>query len=92
MRTGDNTFAALHGESVWTRRAGHPDEQPIFDEAMTGMTNAVNAAVASSYDWSRLGTVVDVGGGHGALLAAVLSRHSSVRARGWELLRLGAGG
>lgn len=79
VRSGDNTFAALHGESVWQWRAKHPEEQPIFNEAMTGMTNAVNAAVAASYEWSRFAMVADVGGGHGALLAAVLSRHPAVR-------------
>ena len=42
---------------------------------MTSLSETVADAVAASYDFSRLAHVVDVGGGHGALLAAVLRAH-----------------
>jgi hypothetical protein len=35
--------------------------------------------LVSGVDWSRFGTVVDVGGGHGTLLAAILTAHPGVR-------------
>jgi hypothetical protein len=78
IRTGESAFALVHGESVWEYLAKRPDEQRIFDEAMTALSQAVADVVADAYDFGRFGTVVDVGGGHGMLLAAVLSRYPSV--------------
>jgi hypothetical protein len=78
VRTGENAFLRVHGEPVWEYRARLPQEQEIFDRAMASFAGAVGEAVAASYDFGG-GTVVDVGGGSGTLLAAVLDRHPSVR-------------
>ena len=43
--------------------------------AMTGWTTQLAGAVVDAYDFSPFGTVVDVGGGYGTLLAAILRRH-----------------
>jgi SAM-dependent methyltransferase len=75
VRTGENSFAALHGTSIWRYRAEHPEDQEIFDHAMTSLSAAVGRAVVDAYDFGGFTTVVDVGGGRGALLAAVLARH-----------------
>ena len=78
IRTGENAFSAVHGESVWDYLAKRPDEQKVFDEAMTALSQAVADDVVDAYDFGRFGTVVDVGGGRGMLLAAVLGRYPSV--------------
>ena len=79
VRTGENAFRAVHGMDVWEYRAQHPEEGAIFDAAMTGFSRRVNAAVAVAHDFSGYGVIVDVGGGHGALLAGILARHPGVR-------------
>lgn len=79
VRTGENAFRAVHGTDVWTYRRERPEEAEIFDRAMTSLTARVNAAVTEAHDFGRYGTVVDVGGGRGALLAAILERHPGVR-------------
>jgi hypothetical protein len=79
IRTGDTAFSILHGEPVWEYRARHPDEQDAFDAAMTSMADAVSSAVVAAYDFSRYGTVVDVGGGHGRLLLGILERYPTVK-------------
>lgn len=79
VRTGENAFTALHGESIWAYRVQRPDELAIFDRAMTALSVAVAAAVADAYDFARFSTVVDVGGGHGGLLTAILTRYPSLR-------------
>jgi hypothetical protein len=79
VRAGENSFRALHGTDVWEWRADHPEESAIFDEAMRSLTDGVNAAVLAAYDFGRFGTVVDVGGGNGALLAALLAAHPHLR-------------
>lgn len=58
----------------------HPQSARVFDAAMSGYAAQVNAAVVDAYDFSTAAHIVDVGGGRGALLAAILE--SSPRARG----------
>ena len=78
IRTGENAFSALHGMDVWEHRAGQPERSRSFDELMTSLTSVIAAAVAATYDF-RPGThVIDVGGGQGALIAAVLRAHPSL--------------
>ena len=79
IRTGENAFAALHGETVWSWRASRPDEQANFDRAMADNSGPVAVAVAEAFDFGSLGSLVDVGGGTGTLLAAILRRHPGLR-------------
>jgi cyclopropane fatty-acyl-phospholipid synthase-like methyltransferase len=75
VRTGENAFRALQGVDVWAHRQAHPESNAIFNDNMTALSSLVAEAVANSYDFSDFSSVVDVGGGQGALLRAVLSRH-----------------
>jgi SAM-dependent methyltransferase len=75
VRTGENAFEALHGHDVWTHRRGHPEENEVFNQNMTALTSLVAAAVTETYDFSPIGTVVDVGGGQGLLLETILERY-----------------
>ncbi len=80
LRTGQPAFDHAFGAPLFEYLAAHPEEARVFDEAMTGRSAAEIAAVLAAYDFSGAGTVVDVGGGQGALLAAVLE--ADPRARG----------
>lgn len=71
-RSGENAFEWVHGQDAWEYRANHPDESAVFDAWMTRRTEAANAAIVQGVDFSRFAHVVDVGGGRGALLAAIL--------------------
>jgi O-methyltransferase domain/Dimerisation domain len=79
IRTGENSFRALHGTDIWEWRSGRPEESAIFDGAMRALTGAANAALLDAYDFGRFGTIVDVGGGNGAFLAAILDAHPAAR-------------
>ena len=79
VRTGSNAFPLVHGTSIWEYREAHPVERAIFDRAMTSLAGPVADAVAEAYDFGRFGAVVDVGGGRGHQLAAILARHPGVR-------------
>ena len=46
---------------------------------MTGFSRRVNAAVAAAHEFGRYGVIVDVGGGHGALLAGILAGYPGAR-------------
>ncbi len=78
VRTGENAFLSVHARSVWDYRREHPEDGLAFDRGMTSLSLAVAQTVAEVYDFGRFRTVVDVGGGHGVLLAAILERHPDV--------------
>jgi hypothetical protein len=79
VRTGDNAFKDLHGVDVWQYRAQHPDAAATFNRAMTQMSRGGTEAVLGAYDFSSFRHIVDVGGGQGALLAAILSVYPHAR-------------
>ena len=79
IRTGENAFQHVHGTDVWSYRAERPEESAIFDSAMQSLTGGANRALIDAYDFGRFGTIVDVGGGNGALLAALLAEYPALR-------------
>jgi hypothetical protein len=75
VRTGENAFRHVHGIDSWTFRARHPELSASFDRAMTDLSRQLSAAILAAYDFGRFGQIVDVGGGNGAFLAAILARY-----------------
>ena len=79
VKSGRPVFPDLFGTDLWTYRSTRPEENAIFDAAMTGISAAAAAAVAGGYDFSQLSRLVDVGGGRGELLAAILAANPDLR-------------
>jgi hypothetical protein len=79
VRTGENAFRLLNGADIWSYRAERPEESAIFDRAMMSVTAASNRALLDTYDFGRFGTVCDVGGGNGALLASLLAKYAAMQ-------------
>jgi SAM-dependent methyltransferase len=79
VRTGETAFAHANGAEVFPYYAAHPESAEPFNRAMTEMSAAVADAVVRAYDFSGLEKIVDVGGGHGHLLAAVLRANPQAR-------------
>ena len=79
VREGQNSFRMVHGTDIWEWRAEHADESAIFDEAMRSMTIGANASILDAYDFGQFGTIVDVAGGNGTLIAALLAAHPASR-------------
>jgi hypothetical protein len=79
IRTGENAFQDLNGVDVWQYRAKHPEADAIFNRAMTNISRGGAEAVLAAYDFSSFRHIVDVGGGQGAMLAAILSAHPQMR-------------
>jgi hypothetical protein len=71
-RSGTTAFNHLYGEGTFDWFAKHPDAGRLFDAGQAGSTTASARAVTDAYDFSGVRRVVDVGGGDGTLLAAVL--------------------
>lgn len=79
LQTGRTAFEKVHGMPVFDYLGQHPDEASLFSEMMVGFHGQEPPAVAEAYDFSAFGTVVDVGGATGNLLAAILARHQGPR-------------
>jgi hypothetical protein len=80
VRTGKPNVDALRGKPMFDFLAENPEFAAIFNEDMTSISDMELAPILSAYDFSSFGTIVDVGGGHGRLLAAILGKWP--RARG----------
>ena len=85
VRTGENAFEALHGVDVWSYRRAHPMANAVFNATMAALTSRMAAAVADAYDFAGLSSVVDVGGGDGVLLEAILDRHEHLTGTVFDL-------
>jgi hypothetical protein len=79
VQTGENAFQNLNGRDVWQFRAEHPEQGATFDRAMTQLSRGGAEAVIRAYDFSAFRHIVDVGGGHGLMLAAILRAHPHMR-------------
>lgn len=78
IQTGRSAFEHAHGMGKWQYNQLHPEDGATFDQVMAGARPARIAALVRSYDFARSSLVVDVGGGRGQLLGAVLGRHPAL--------------
>jgi hypothetical protein len=80
LRTGAPAFDHVFGAPVFDYYAAHPDAAQVSADGLKSVGRGQDAAGTAAYDFTRAGTVVDVGGGQGGLLAAILA--ASPLARG----------
>jgi hypothetical protein len=80
VRTGQPAFRRESPDAdAFTQIAADPEGAALFDEAMAAFAPQTAAVVAAAYDFSTFATVVDVGGGNGALLLGILQRYPKLR-------------
>jgi O-methyltransferase domain/Dimerisation domain len=91
VRTGQPGFDAAHGMPLFEFLAQHLGDAAVFDAAMLERTAAFAPSVAAGYDFSDIRTVVDVGGGRGTLLAAILRSHRHLQGTLFEMPFVAAG-
>ncbi len=76
--SGEASFPRVHGDEFWSWFASHPDERAAFDRAMAqGWQSRLERL--ETVAWRGDETVVDVGGGNGSLLRALLELHPGMR-------------
>lgn len=79
IRTGRAVVPELRGKPCFEYLAEVPELDEIFNDAMIDLSELEIPPVIASYDFSRFGTIVDIAGGHGRLLAAVLNATPQAR-------------
>jgi hypothetical protein len=79
VRTGQPAIEQLDPRGLWAYLQDHPAEADVFGQAMAAKAGADIAAVLATYDFGRFGTIADIGGGQGHLLAAILADQPGAR-------------
>ena len=72
VKSGEGAYQITHGTDSWSYRQQHPEEQAVFDSAMTGNSLSHARAVLKAYDFKTFSRIVDIGGGQGLLLGEIL--------------------
>jgi O-methyltransferase domain len=86
--SGKPSFPRVFGDEFWAWLAAHPEERAAFDRAMAqGSQGRLDRL--ESVDWGGDELVVDVGGGNGSLLVALLGRHQRMRGIVFDLPETG---
>jgi hypothetical protein len=79
VRTGQPAYQQVFGRPFWEDLAAHPDIAADFDALMGPAGHGVpDYDIELAGGWDAIRTVVDVGGGTGAMLASLLRRHPHV--------------
>jgi C-methyltransferase len=73
VRTGQSIVPGLRGKDGFDYLLEIPDHAELFDQTMTSLAQMTVATVLASYDFAAHRTIVDVGGGEGTMLAAILA-------------------
>jgi hypothetical protein len=78
VRTGESALSQVFGESLYERLNHEPEVARAFDAAMIAIARDSAEALLAAYDFASSSTIIDVGGGAGALLATILQAHPHV--------------
>jgi orsellinic acid C2-O-methyltransferase len=79
LRTGQPAFEHVFGMTHWEQLALEPERSVIFNAAMQSITEGIQESVVAAYDFGALRSIVDVGGGRGSLIAALLKANPQLR-------------
>jgi O-methyltransferase len=91
VETGAAPFERSFGKGFFDYLAGNPGDSAIFNAAMSSGSSMSASAVVAAYDFSRFRQIVDMGGGHGALLEGILSANPELRGVLFDLPSVVAG-
>jgi hypothetical protein len=80
VKTGGQPFEMAYGAHAYDYFKDHAESAKTFNAAMVALVKNVQAAVAQVYDFSVFKTIVDVGGGYGALLGIILRKFPDLQA------------
>ncbi|WP_436497361.1 methyltransferase [Actinokineospora sp. HUAS TT18] len=79
VTTGQAGYTRRYGVDFWADLAEQPHLRASFDQQMTDRFRSQLPSIVAGYDWGRFTTIVDVGGGNGTVLAAILAAHPGTR-------------
>jgi C-methyltransferase len=91
VRSGTTLVPQLRGKGAFEYLTDEPELAKIFNDAMTGLNGMAALTVVAGYRFDSFATIVDVGGGHGELLATILAATPNARGVLFDLPEVVAG-
>jgi hypothetical protein len=91
VRTGKQALDKIYGTPIFQFLEQHPEEAQLFNQAMTDLSTIDGPAVAEAYSFGEIQSIVDVGGGHGLLLATILARNVHMKGTLYDIPHVVAG-
>jgi len=85
VRIGDPAFPEVFGANLFDYLAQHADDACSFNSGMVELSAMLAYAVLAAYDFSGIGSIVDVGGGEGELLNKILAFYPELRGTVFDL-------
>jgi len=79
VQTGKQAFDKVFGKPIFDYLGEHHDKAQVFDAAMVGIHGRESGAVQKAYDFAGIKTLVDIGGGNGSQLIALLQANPTMR-------------
>ncbi|MEM9513273.1 MAG: methyltransferase [Actinomycetota bacterium] len=77
LTSGQPGFDAVMGENFWSWIEQRPQSAELFSRAMTSMGAQTQSAAVEAFDFTPFNRIVDVGGAHGAFVAAALAQSTA---------------
>lgn len=85
VESGSPAFDFVHGQSLYVYLQQHPIAGAIFQKAMSDYSNSEASAIIQAYNFSTARMIIDIGGGHGAFLSAVLKANPNLSGTVFDL-------
>ncbi|HEX4702928.1 MAG TPA: methyltransferase [Pseudonocardiaceae bacterium] len=85
ITTGGPAYVHRYGREFWADLDAKPELRRSFDAQMNWRFQVQAPQIAERFDWSRFAQILDVGGGDGTVLTAILHAHPNVRGRVLDL-------
>jgi SAM-dependent methyltransferase len=85
VRLGKTSFNLQYGVGVFDYFETHPESARVFHRAMTELTSQTHVAAVEAYDFGRFQKLIDVGGGRGTLISAILKANPALRGAVYDL-------
>jgi hypothetical protein len=79
VRTGKQALDKIYGMPIFEYFRRNAEEGQMFHDSMTALSTIDGPAVAAAYSFDEIHSIVDVGGGHGLLLATILKRNPGMK-------------
>jgi hypothetical protein len=85
VQTGQAGFEKVYGMPIFDFLSENPETGKLFDQAMTGVHGRETEAMLEAYDFTGIGTLVDIGGGNASVITAILRRYPEMQGTLFDL-------
>ncbi len=77
--SGENAAQKLFGTDIFTHLENTPEKNALYNKAMTETSRLSSTSMVAAYSFRNINTLVDLGGGEGMLLYAILQKNEKLK-------------